>query len=275
VRHGAHRWIVYALLGAMVVYNLVPFFWMLASSFKSILEVLRFPATLIPEAPTLEAYRRIWLQEGFLQYFTNSLITAGSTALFSSVVGVFAGYGFSRFRFRGRVAMMGAMLASQMLPGVLLVGPYFEILSVIELYDTRFGLIVALTTITLPFSVWMLKGYIDTIPQEIDQAALMDGASRFQVLFLLIVPNILPGFVATMTFAFLLAWGDVLWALALISERALQPMTLGILQLIGQFRMEWSMIMAATVIASAIPAVLYVLLQRYLVQGFAGSAVRE
>jgi multiple sugar transport system permease protein len=96
-----------------------------------------------------------------------------------------------------------------------------------------------------------------------------------QTLFLVILPNILPGLVATVTFAFLLAWGDVLWALCLIHDAARQPMTLGILQLIGQFRVDWAQIMAATVIASAIPALFYVLLQRYLVQGFAGSAVKD
>lgn len=262
-------------LGLMVIYNILPFFWMITSALKSPTEVIAFPATLWPQEPTFEAFRRIWIQEGFPQYFLNSVITSGATALISSFVGVLAAYGFSRFRFPGRFWMMGALLASQMLPGVLLVGPYFEILSIVELYDTRIGLILALTTITLPFSVWMLKGYIDTLPVEIDQAAMIDGASRLQTLIHVILPNILPGLVATMTFAFLLAWGDVLWALCLIHDQARQPMTLGVLQLIGQFRMEWSQIMAATVIASAIPAFFYVLLQRYLVQGFAGSAIKE
>lgn len=121
----------------------------------------------------------------------------------------------------------------------------------------------------------MLKGYVDTIPIEVDQAAMIDGATDLQILLRVILPNILPGLVATLTFAFLLAWSDVLWSLCLIQEQALQPMTLGVLQIAGQFRMDWSQIMAATVLASSIPAVFYVLLQRYLVQGFAGSAVKD
>lgn len=266
---------IYTALAGMVVYNIVPFFWMVSSSLKSGTEVISYPATLLPHNPTFEAYAKIWLQEGFVQYFLNSLVTSGATALLSSAVGVFAAYGFSRFRFRGRTALMGVLLASQMIPGVLLVGPYFEMLSLVELYNTRLGLVLALTTITLPFSVWMLKGYMDTVPVEIDQAAMVDGATRLQALVYTVLPNLLPGLVATMTFAFLLAWGDVLWALCLIQEQEKQPMTLGIVQLIGQFRVEWAQIMAATVIASTIPAVLYVMLQRYLIQGFTGSAVKD
>ena len=262
-------------LGALMVYNLLPFYWMTMSSFKTTLEVISFPVTFMPDAPTLDAYRSIWMQEGFPVYFWNSIVTSGSTAILSSVFGVFAAYGFSRFAFRGKALLMTVMLGSQMLPGILLVGPYFEIMSIIELYNTRSGLVLALTTITLPFSVWMLKGYIDTLPVEIDQAAMIDRASRLQTLLMVILPNILPGLVATMTFAFLLAWGDVLWALCLISEPAVQPMTLGVLRLVGQFRVEWAQIMAATVIASSIPAFFYVILQRYLVQGFAGSAVKD
>lgn len=259
----------------MIAYNLVPFFWMISSSLKTNLEILSFPATLIPRGLTVAAYRGIWLDENFGRFFLNSVLTSGSTALLSSTFGLFAAYGFSRYRFRGRLVLMTIMVASQMLPGILLVGPYFEVLSAAGLYNTRAGLVLALTTITLPFSVWMLKGYIDTIPVEVDQAAMIDGASDLQVLTRIVLPNILPGLVATLTFAFLLAWSDVLWSLCLIHDQDLQPMTLGVLQIAGQFRMDWAQIMAATVMASAIPAVFYVLLQRYLVQGFAGSAVKD
>lgn len=268
-------WVMtYVALLAMALYNLLPFFWMVSSSLKTDIEVTTFPATLLPRALTFEAYHRIWAQEGFLQYFVNSLKVSGATALLSATLGVFAAYGFSRFDFRGKRALMLAFLASQMLPGVLLVGPYFKMLSLANLFDTHFGLILAQTTITLPFSVWMLKGYIDTLPVEIDQAAMIDGASRWQCLFYCVLPNILPGVVATMIFAFLLAWGDLLWALCLINTPEKQTMTLGITNLVGQFRVLWSDVMAATVIGCMIPAALYLMLQRYLVQGVAGSSVK-
>jgi multiple sugar transport system permease protein len=269
-------WIcIYAALAMMAVYNLLPFFWMATSALKSEIEVVSYPATLWPREITFAAYSKIWLQEGFVRYFANSLIVSLSTAGLSSLVGVFAAYGFSRFGFRGRNALMTAFLATQMIPGVLLVGPYFKLLSLVNLYDTLLGLILAQTSITLPFSVWMLKGYLDTVPTEIDQAAMMDGATRLQTLILTILPNVLPGLVATMIFAFLLAWGDLLWALCLINDPSRMTITLGIAQLVGQFRVAWSEIMAATMIATIIPAAFYLFLQAYLIKGFTESAVKE
>jgi multiple sugar transport system permease protein len=266
---------IYLALAFMVLFNLVPFFWMATSSLKTDYEVVDYPATIIPREITFDAYTRMWTQERFFQYFKNSVTVSISTAAISSLVGALAAYGFSRFAFRGKSLIMTLFLASQMIPGVLLVGPYFKMLAYVELYDTLLGLILAQTTITLPFSIWMLKGYIDTVPIEIDQAAMVDGASRARIFFSVILPNIMPGLVATIIFAFLLSWGDLLWALCLISDPLKQTMTLGITQLVGQFRVQWSDIMAATMIATIVPATLYLLLQNFLVKGFTEGAVKQ
>lgn len=267
--------LIYLALAVMAIYNLVPFFWMATSSLKTDYEVIDYPATILPRVVTFGAYSRMWIQENFVQYFINSLIVSVSTAAFSSMVGAFAAYGFSRFFFRGRSTLMTIFLASQMIPGVLLVGPYFKMLTYVELYDTLLGLILSQTTITLPFSIWMLKGFVDTVPIEIDQAAMVDGASRTRTFLIVVLPNILPGLVATIIFAFLLSWGDLLWALCLISEQSKQTMTLGITQLVGQFRVQWSEIMAATMITTIVPAVLYLMLQNFLVKGFTEGAVKQ
>jgi multiple sugar transport system permease protein len=267
-------WHVPVGLAIMVVFNVVPFLWMITSSLKTDAEIASVPATLIPHSLTFEAYSRIWIQEDFVRYYQNSFLVSASAALVASTVGLLAAFGFSRFRFPGRNVLMLLFLASQMIPGVLLVGPYLKMLTSVGLYDTRIGLIVAQSTLTMPFAVWMLKGYVDTVPIELDQAAMIDGASPLQILFLCILPNIWPGLVATTVFSFLLAWGDLLWALCLISSQPLQTMTLAITQLIGQFRVQWSDIMAATTIGTSIPALLYIVLQRYLVRGVAESAVK-
>jgi len=266
---------IYLALIVMAIYNLVPFFWMATSSLKTDYEVIDYPATILPRVVTFGAYSRMWVQEKFVRYFINSLIVSISTAAFSSLVGAFAAYGFSRFFFRGRNTLMTIFLASQMIPGVLLVGPYFKMISYVELYNTLLGLILSQTTITLPFSIWMLKGFVDTVPIEIDQAAMVDGASRTRTFLMVVLPNILPGLVATIIFAFLLSWGDLLWALCLISEQSKQTMTLGITQLVGQFRVQWSEIMAATMITTIVPAVLYLMLQNFLVKGFTEGAVKQ
>ncbi|MCG8509436.1 MAG: hypothetical protein MI741_09430, partial [Rhodospirillales bacterium] len=146
MRKSTQFWIfIYAALAMMFVYNILPFFWMLISSFKTELEVISYPARLLPETFTTEAYEKIWVQEGFLLYFKNSLIVSLSTAALSSLAGIFAGYGFSRFRFRGRVMIMTTFLATQMIPGVLLIGPYFKLLAIAGLFDTLTGLILAQT----------------------------------------------------------------------------------------------------------------------------------
>ena len=266
---------VYAALIFMLLFNLIPFFWMTSSSLKSDFEVIDYPPTILPKQVTFGAYTRMWTQEQFFKYFINSTIVSSTTAFLSSLFGVFAAYGFSRFSFRGRTSLITIFLVSQMIPGVLLVGPYFKMLSYVELYDTLTGLILSQTTITLPFSIWMLKGYVDTVPDEIDQAAMVDGASRLRICLTVVLPNILPGLVATIIFAFLLSWGDLLWALCLISDPTKQTMTLGITQLVGQFRVQWSEIMAATVIVTIVPASLYLMLQRYLIKVFTEGAVKQ
>jgi len=269
------RLLIYGALIFICVYNLAPFLWMIFSSLKTEAEVKSYPATFLPHVVTLEPYANILVWGGFITYFMNSAIISFSTAFISSFVGALAGYGFSRYMFKGRTSLMTIFLASQLLPGVLLVGPYFKMLTFIKLYDTRIGLIVAQTTITLPFSVWMLKSFIDTVPVEIDQAAMVDGASRWQAFFKVVLPLIAPGIVATTIFAFLLAWGDLLWALCLLSSPSLKTVTLGITELVGQFRIRWAELMGASIIASLPCVILYLFLQSALTRGFTAGAVKQ
>jgi len=269
------RTLVYFFLTLVLLFNLLPFFWMFVTSLKTESEALRSPPTWLPENPTLEpGYVGIWTRKNFGIYFLNSLVISLSTAALSTLVGAFAGYGFSRFRFRGRTFLMTVFLASQMLPGVLLVGPYFKMLSRLGLYNTRLGLILALTTITLPFSTWMLKGFLDTVPREMDEAAMVDGCSRRKAFARVVLPVITPGMVATVIFAFLLAWGDLLWALCLMSTEEMTTVTLGLSRLVTEFRIIWPMMMAGSVIATVPPLVLYLLLQKYLIQGLTRGAVK-
>ena len=170
---------------------------------------------------------------------------------------------------------MGIILATQMLPGVLLVGPYFKLLAKMNLYNTYPGLILAFSTITLPFSTWMMKGFIDTVPAEMDQAGLIDGCNTLGVFFRVVMPVITPGMVATMIFAFLLAWGDLLWVLVLTSGDSMATVTLGLSRLVTQFRIIWPQLMAGSVVGAMPPIILYLFLQNYLVKGLTAGAVKE
>jgi multiple sugar transport system permease protein len=267
--------LIWVFLVLVCIYCLIPFAWMLSTSLKTESEAFRIPPTWIPLEPTIDSYIGIWVRKNFGIYFLNSTIISLATAILSTFFGALAGYGFSRFIFRGRKFLIGFFLATQMLPGVLLVGPYFKILSRFGLYDTRTGLIIAFLTICLPFSTWMMKGFIDKVPQELDQSAMVDGCSRIGLFFKIILPIVAPGMVATILFAFLLAWGDLLWALCLTSSENMITVTLGIARTVGEFRIIWPMLMAGSLVGGMPAILLYIFLQRLLVQGLTAGAVKE
>jgi multiple sugar transport system permease protein len=267
--------IAYVILGLIVLYTIMPFLWMLFTSLKSDKEAVAIPPTLWPTEPTLEAYIQILIWGNFPIWFLNSTIISLGTALLSTLIGSFAAYGFSRFNFSGRATLIGIILASQMLPGVLLVGPYFKMLTTIGLYNTYPGLILAFTTITLPFSTWVLKGFTDTVPEELDDAALIDGCSPMGTFFRVVMPLIAPGMVATIVFAFLLSWGDLLWVLVLTSGEEMTTVTLGLTRLVTQFRIIWPQLMAGSMVGALPPLILYLLLQNYLVEGLTAGAVKR
>lgn len=266
---------IYGFLILVSVYALLPFVWMLSTSLKTEAEAFRVPPTWIPIKSTLDAYVSMWTKKNFGIYFFNSTIISLGTAILSTFFGALAGYGFSRFMFKGRKFLIGFFLATQMLPGVLLVGPYFKILSKFGLYDTRTGLIIAFLTICLPFSTWMMKGFIDRVPDALDQAALVDGCSRLGVFFRVILPISAPGMVATIIFAFLLAWGDLLWVICLTSTESMVTVTLGIARTVGEFQIIWPMLMSGALMGGMPAIILYLLLQRLLVQGLTAGAVKE
>ena len=264
----------YSLLALATVYALFPIAWMLSTSLKSEAEAFSLPIRWIPQRPTVSTYVEMWTLKPFGLYFWNSLVVSGVTALLSTAVGALAGYGFSRFQFRFRTTLMAGFLATQMISGVLVIGPYFQILAAVELYNTLTGLIIAYVTICLPFAAWMSKGYFDSIPKELDEAGLVDGASRLQIFLRIIMPIALPGTVCTLLFAFLLAWQDLLWALCLISIDEKRTVTLGVAFTVGEFMIKWPMLTAASLIGSLPTIILYLFLQRFYVEGLARGAVK-
>jgi len=264
----------YSLLMLVALYALFPVAWMLSTSLKTEAEALALPIRWIPQRPTLQAYVEMWTLKPFGTYFYNSIVVSGVTALLSTVVGALAGYGFSRFQFRGRTSLLAFFLATQMISGVLVIGPYFQILAAVELYNSLTGLIIAYVTICLPFAAWMSKGYFDSIPKELDEAGLVDGASRLQIFIRIICPIAVPGTVSTLLFAFLLAWQDLLWALCLISIDEKRTVTLGVAFTVGEFIVKWPMLTAASLIGSLPTILLYLFLQRFYVEGLARGAVK-
>jgi multiple sugar transport system permease protein len=264
-----------ALLVAAAAFVLFPFAWMLLTSLKTEQEALRIPVSWLPERPSLEAYATMWLRKNYARYFLNSTVVSLATAVLSTAVGALAAYGFSRFALRGRGFLMGLLLASQMLPGVLVVGSYFKILSALELYDTRTGLVVAFLTICLPFATWMLKGFMDAVPRELDEAARLDGAGWPAIFLQIVLPLVLPGVVATTLFGFLLAWGDLLWVATLTQSEEMVTVTLAIARSAQEFYVNWPELMAGALIGGLPSVALYLVMQRWLVRGLTAGAVKQ
>jgi len=265
--------IYFALFVAFFVV-VFPLFWIIATSLKSIPETYQWPPTLFPKSPTFEAYIGLWKIKNFSTYFKNSLIVAVASTLASVALASLAGYGFSRFNFKGKDTLLFLFLFTQMIPAILLLLPYFIVMRSLDLINTHLALILAYTSFALPFCTWMLKGFFDSIPQDIDESAMIDGCSRIQSLWHVIMPLALPGFAATALFSFLVAWNHYLFGLGLTTTPDMYTLPVGISSTMGEFRIEWNELMAGAAIASVPTIIVYSFLERYFVEGLTAGAVK-
>lgn len=265
------RWVV--LLAALVVV-LFPFYWMINTSLKPAHEIFQTPPTFYSSAWSFDAYRSLIETRPILRYFANSLLVAtGATAL-SVGFAALAAYGFTRFFVRGELVFILFLLFTKMLPETLLVIPYFQIMADLGLINSYAALILAYTSFALPFSIWMLIGFFRAIPRELDESAIIDGATRLQVFFRVMLPLARPGLVAVALFTFLIAWNSYVWALVLTTDQSRFVLSVGIANLMGEYRIDWNELMAATVIAALPVMVIYAFLERHLVAGITAGAVK-
>ncbi|MFE1898151.1 carbohydrate ABC transporter permease [Streptomyces yangpuensis] len=251
---------------------------MVTSSLKPLQDVAgRF--RWIPSGLTLRPYTDIWHTVPLAKYLVNSLIVAGTATAASVVIAVFAAYAVSRHRFRGRRLFTLTVLSTQMFPGILFLLPLFLIFvnlgnaTGIALYGSRGALILTYLTFSLPFSIWMLIGYFDSVPRDLDEAALVDGCGPLGALFRVVVPAAVPGIVAVAVYAFMTAWGEVLFA-SVMTNDATRTLAVGLQGYSTQNDVYWNQIMAASLVVS-IPVVAgFLLLQKYLVAGLTAGAVK-
>lgn len=263
------------LLSIVVVGVLIfPIIWLYLTSLKPQNQMFEGPLAIVPRQITLDNFARIWNAVGFQDAFRNSLIVASVSAVVVTLAGLLAAYSLSRFRYPLRSFFASAILAVQMLPGIVIVVPLIVILRRLGLTDNLRGLIVVYLLLALPITVWMLKGYMDDIPRELDEAAVVDGASTIRVLWQIIMPLMGPATMAVGAFAFLLAWGEYLFAVSLITSVESKTLPLALQAAFGQYTVDWGMLTAGGVIISLPPAILFLFFQRYLVGGLAAGGVK-
>ncbi len=264
---------------------LLPFLWLLRSSVSPLAELVQRPPVWLPRQLTLDSYGDILraavvrtsgftIPELVLAGLRNSLIVSTSVMLINVVLGGFAAYGFARLRFPFRNTLLLALLASRMIPAFAIIIPFFVLFRQLHLYNTFPGLIIAELSATLPFTIWILKNYLDTITVELEEAAMVDGASRLQVIWLITVPVALPGLVAAGIFAFMLAWNSFLFPLILTSGPDVMTVQPQIAAAYGEQRAEYGVMFAGAVLAALPPVLIALALQRYLIQGLLSGSVK-
>lgn len=273
--------VTYCLLIIISILIIFPLYWVVSTSFRPAVGQMGTGFAWFPQNPTLENYKTLislskvgFGGAAFVDYIKNSTIVALSTTLISISIGTLAAYSMSRFNYRGKVGVLLIFIVTQLITTIALILPLYRVFRVLGLIDTRLALVLTYTSFAVPFCTWFLKGFFDSIPIELDEAALIDGASRLQALILVILPVSLPGIVATGVFAFIISWNEFMFALTFINSASIKTIPVGIAELLGEHFVPWGVVTAGGVLAS-IPVILFfAIFQRYIVKGLTSGAIK-
>ncbi|KQM32372.1 ABC transporter permease [Rhizobium sp. Leaf68] len=257
-----------------IAFALFPLFWLLKVSVTPNDLLYSEGVLLWPSRATFDHYRFVIENSAFPTFFKNSVIVAGSTAFAVTVLSSLSGYALSRFQFRGKYWIIALMLITQMFPLVMLVAPIFKMLSPLGLTNSLTGLVIVYTAFNVPFATFLMQSFFDGIPKDLEEAAMIDGASRFTAFRQIILPLTLPGIAATLGFVFTAAWSELLFALMLISGNQSATFPVGLLTFVSKFSVDFGQMMAAGVLALIPACLFFLLIQRYLVQGLTAGAVK-
>jgi len=258
----------YIALLVLLCIVLFPFFIMLMTSFKSSSEAVATTPTLFPKEWTFEHYLDIFNPDIFpyLSYFQNSLSVSLTAALISVGIGIFGAYALSKLKFKGRLTINASFYTVYMFSGILLVVPLFKIISGLGLYDTKTSLIIVMIVQTLPTAIFMLKSYFDTIPDGLEEAAMIDGLNRIQVIFYIVIPLSISGIISVFVYAFMIAWNDYLFASIFLSDPANFTLSIGLNALFSTPDYIWGRMMAASLV-TALPVVILYAISEHFIKG--------
>lgn len=276
----AREVVIYVFAGFVIVFTLAPFIWMIISSISSTSELLAIPVHWIPQKPTIQRYVDIILSRGgstavlFNRGLLNSFIISSAVTLTCLFTGTFAGYAFTRLRFPGRGPLLYFFLFTNMAPPIAIVISLYFIYTRIGLFDTKLGLILIYSSLITPFVVWLMRGYFLSIPRDLEDAALIDGCSRFGTLFRVIIPLSIPGLIATGILSFLMAWEEFLFALILTNSETAKTITVIIAEFIGKHYVDYGMITTGGVLAALPPVLVALAFSRYIIRGLTRGAVK-
>lgn len=257
-----------------IFFFLFPVFWVISMSLRPQADVLTYPPQLIPTQFTFEPYQVVLFDSQMPRWVWNSIKITTLQVFGILFVTIPASYAFSRFDFRGRRTALIGVLLFQMISPVVIVIPMYNMMSTMGLLDSHIGLVLLYVGLQIPFSVWLLKSYFDTIPIELEESAQLDGCNRLQVLRYVLIPSVLPGIVVVMIFNFVFAWAEFVMAYTLLTESALYTVSIGVYAFDGEYGTAWTLIAAAAVVAMIPMLIMFLALQRYFIRGLAEGAVK-
>jgi ABC-type glycerol-3-phosphate transport system permease component len=276
VQKGSPGALVYVVLICGVLMVVIPLLWMASTALKTMTEITGSrEINLIPKEPTLMAFLSIWKDYPMLIWFKNSSLVVVFSTIVSIVFSTLAGYGTSRFKFRGRGALLAFLLVTQMFPSIMMLIPYYKVLQTLSLINTLAGLMVVYISFTIPMLTWMMMGYFDGIPRELDEAALIDGCGRFRTFWQIILPLTLPGLISAAIYAFIQGWNEYMFSLILMTNDDLKTLPVGIGQMNGFYRIMWNDLMAASIVSSIPLLLIFLFLQKYFVSSLTAGAVKQ
>lgn len=266
---GAPRWQIYLPLGLYLLFTLVPFYWMLLFALR--------PAgsnSLVPWPITDDHFQKVWNERGFGTFFQNSVIVGVASLVMTTAVALAGGYALARFDFRIKQGFMLALLASQFIPGALMLVPLFEIFKNLRMINSLGSVVIAETVFQLPLSIILISGFIKNVPMSLEEQAWVDGCGRFRAFCAVVLPLLRPGLIAVGSFAFVHSWNHFLFALMFLSSQDKQTIPVGLNTLIGADSVDLGALAAGGVVAAVPVVIVFAFIQKWLITGFSAGAVK-
>ncbi|WP_214472705.1 carbohydrate ABC transporter permease [Mesorhizobium sp. dw_380] len=264
----------YFVLATLSIFCIGPMIWMLLTSLKYEADIVTQTMQYIPRRITFDNYVAIWTQSGFPRLIGNSLVVTFLTVTICVATGTLAAYAFSRFAFRGRTQLMLGYLIVRMFPAVMMIIPLYVVMRGVGLVDSRFGLALAYTSFLLPLFAWMLKGFFDSAPKELESAARIDGSTRLGAMIRIVLPLARNGLVASSVFIAIAAWNEFLFALMLTTGQGSRTWPVGLQLMVGEFQLPWGVLAAGGILSILPVVVLFAIVQRTMVQGLTAGAIK-
>jgi len=264
----------YGILGFFSLFAIYPILIVFSISLRPGDRLLSKSLAIIPENFTFQSYIDLFTEQPFLRWMANSLIVSGLVTIFAVTLAALAGYAFSRYKFKFRDASMVGLITTQMFPVTMLLLPLFIMLITIGAYDSYLGLIIAYSATALPFTIWQMKGYYDTIPISLEEAATIDGAGQFRIFSTIILPLALPALAITALFSFMAAWSEYLVAAVLIQNQDLFTLPMGLKLFSSSMEVAWGLYSAGAIVVSIPVVILFISLSRWLISGLTLGSVK-